>query len=236
MKFKALIFDAGGVLVAPRHGEWNIPANYQGILGEKYAAEVGSKKWKIALDKYGALLREDILMPNDILKEYEMRRSFLVSVAKEMEWQLSDAQISNLTLDFTSNSERYIWYEDVEAYLVKWKYQYRIAMLSDAMPSFRSFVEKRGVSKFFDKMILSTDVGCTKPSTRSFRTIIDQLKLLPNECVFVDDKYQNVAEALYNGMFAVQMCREEHKQLWSGPIVHNFEELDRLLLSQEEKN
>lgn len=235
MKFKALILDAGGVMVKPLHGVWNIPADYQRILGD-YAEEVGSDKWKAALNKNETIIREDLLMPRDLVKEYLARRDFLIAMAEDMEWTLTDAQISNLTLDFTDNPQRYIWYDDVNPYLKKWSARYKLGMLSDAMPSFRSFTASHGADVYFDSIVLSTDIGYIKPHPNMYHEIADDLLLWPEECVFVDDKEHNVVGALTAGMFAIQMDRTGKAKCWNGDVAHDFEELDRILRRLEEEN
>ena len=43
-KIKALVLDAGGVMVHPIHGNWNIPVHYREHLGA-YARDIPGKKW-----------------------------------------------------------------------------------------------------------------------------------------------------------------------------------------------
>ena len=224
MKIKALILDAGGVMVKATHGAWNIPAKYREILGE-YAREVGGEKWQAAHDKCVHIIREDILMPGDTEREYRLRREFFEAVAAEMGWQLTEAQLNDIAYDFTWNTGRYIWYDDVNPYLEKWGKDLKIGMLSDAMPSFRPFTEDHGSARYFDAIVLSTDIGATKPSSKMYRTICDRLGVKPEECLFTDDREINLRGAQKAGLHAVQMDREGDVSRWDGPVVRNFEEL-----------
>jgi len=228
MKIKALILDAGGVMVKAVHGAWNIPAEYKNILGE-YARDVGSEKWNIAHDKNCHIIREDILMPGDTDKEYRLRMEFLRAMADDMGWKITPQQLNNLAHDFTFNPERYIWYDDVNPYLKKWHGKIKTGMLSDAMPSFRDFTIDHASDIYFDSILLSTDIGATKPDARMYETICSRLNVNPEECLFVDDREINLSGAVKCGLNAVQMNREGDVIRWNGPIVHNFEELNRFM-------
>ena len=45
---RSLILDAGGVMVYPFHGYWDIPMSYRELMGD-HAREVGSPAWIAAL-------------------------------------------------------------------------------------------------------------------------------------------------------------------------------------------
>jgi len=228
MKISSLILDAGGVMVKAVHGAWNIPAKYREILPE-YAHEVGGEKWNHAHDKNCHIIREDILMPGDTDMEYRLRMEFMRAMAQDMRWQLTDQQFSDITWDFTYNPGRYIWYDDVNAYLKKWHAMIKTGMLSDAMPSFRPFTIDHKSNIYFDCILLSTDIGATKPGEKMYKTICEKLGVNPSECLFVDDKEINLIGAQKCGMHAVQMDREGDIVNWNGPVVRNFEELNRFM-------
>ena len=228
MKIKALILDAGGVMVKAVHGAWNIPAEYKNILGE-YARDVGGDQWNAAHDKNCHIIREDIFMPRDTDREYTLRMEFMRAMAKDLNWNLSEEQFNAITHDFTFNPLRYIWYDDVNPYLEKWHSAIKTGMLSDAMPSFRLFTQEHKSDVHFDVLQLSTDIGATKPDPKMYLTICDALGVQPEECLFVDDREINLTGAEKCGMRAVQMDREGDVIRWNGPVVHNFEELNRFM-------
>ena len=228
MKIKALILDAGGVMVKAVHGAWNIPAEYKNILGE-YASDVGTEKWNIAHDKCCHIIREDILMPGDTDREYALRMEFMRAMAAELGWQLTEDQYTAITRDFTYNPQRYIWYDDVNPWLKKWHGSIKTGMLSDAMPSFRPFTADHGSDVYFHNILLSTDIGATKPGEAMYNTICERLGVKPEESLFVDDRAINLNGAVKCGLHAVQMDREGDVIRWNGPVVHNFEELNRFM-------
>lgn len=223
MRPRALILDAGGVLVRPLHGDWNIPARYRELLGE-FARDVPGDAFRAACRAEAQHLREDVLVFG-MEEEYEKRRRFLEGVAARMGWALDGARLDALAEDFTWNPERYVWYGDVEAQLGAWRGRVRLGMLSDAMPSFLRFALERGMGALFDAMVISTEIGACKPDPRMYLEICRRMAVAPGDCLFVDDRECNLRGAMDCGMAAVQMCRDG-LPAWDGPRVRNLAELN----------
>lgn len=224
---RSLILDAGGVMVHPFHGYWDIPMNYRELMGG-HAREVGSPAWIAALPKAREHLREDRFVAGTS-EELTLRLAFLQTMHDELGWNMSDRQLRLLAEDFTFNEGRYAWFDDVDAYLAKWHKTCRIGVLSDAMPSFLDVAKKHDVQGYFEEIVISTHVGITKPDARMYHAICEKMQLRPEDCLFVDDKICNLEGALACGMRAVQMDRSGRIPLWNGPIVHDFSELDRYM-------
>ena len=223
---KALILDAGGVLIHPLHGDWMIPARYRELLGA-YAADIPGEKWREACRAEAEIIREDVFIP-DMQEEYKRKLLFLTAVAGRMGWTLSKAELEALAEDFTFNSDRNAWYDDVLAFMESWHGRLRMGILSDAMPSVPPSIRKYPGWKYLDALVISTQVGTAKPDPRMYNAICEQMKLDPEDCLFVDDKVCNLEGAMRVGMRAVQMCRDG-LQNWDGDHVHNMEELSRYL-------
>lgn len=225
-KITTLILDAGGVLVYPVHGQWNIPARYRELLGA-YAADVGSERWNAACARHAAILREDVFV-NGMEEEYQLRRQFLSKIAGELNWALTEAQISALAEDFTRNIDRYAWYADVDSLLHELKKDYKIGMLSDTMPSLHPVVQAHESRDCYSALVFSTEIGAGKPDPRMYLEALRRLNAAPEESIFVDDREGNLRGAMACGIHGVQMCRED-APCWDGPVVHNLTELKAYL-------
>ena len=225
-KIKTLVLDAGGVLVHPLHGDWNIPVKYREFLGE-YAADIGSEKWKEACRAEAMLIREDIYI-KDMEEEHGMRLKFLKAVAKRMEWELSEETFAAMAEDFTYNVTRYAWYEDTLPWLKDWHSRIKVGILSDAMPSFPHVVRSHEASKHIGALVISTEIGTAKPDARMYLEICKRLDAEPSDCLFVDDRVCNLEGAMAVGMRAVQMCRDGLIS-WDGDKVHDLTELNHYL-------
>lgn len=101
-------------------------------------------------------------------------------------------------------------------------------MLSDAMPSIKVFLKQYGILDDFDAAVISTEVGAIKPDPKMYAAILEALGAEPGDCLFADDKPENLEGAVAAGMKAVQMARAETlpRVLWDGPVARDFAELD----------
>jgi len=230
---KHLIFDIGGVIVYPRLGQWNIPYGAERILGARFS-DISSDTYLSAYEKAVVYLDESRKVA-DVQEEYILRRQFVVSLNRDMNWNMSEKEISALAEDFTFNIDRYGFFEDVKPWLERFGKKYSLGLLSDALPSILVFIEQYGIAKLFNAQVISAHVGATKPSLKMYEAVLKCLEAAPKDCVFIDDRICNLKGALAAGMHAVQMARAEFMpdSLWNGPVVHNFEELNTLLESGE---
>ena len=164
-------------------------------------------------------------------EERRLRGEYIRTLSEHMGWQLTAGEIIRLTDDFTDNIRRYSLFNDVKPWLTRWKPRYGLGMLSDAMPSILGFMEKFGIADFFDAMVISTQVGATKPDPKMYGAILEALKADPGDCLFVDDRAENLEGALLAGMKAVQMARSAFPptRLWDGPVVHDLEALNGMI-------
>lgn len=225
-KITTLILDAGGVLVHPIHGNWNIPVKYRELLGD-YAADIPGERWLQACRDHAQIIREDVFV-SDMDAEFLLRKEFFIRIAADLGWQLDENTIEALCRDFTYNISRYAWYDDAADFLPRFHAKYRMGMLSDAMPSFRHVMDNHPARAHFDALVISTEIGAAKPDARMYNEICARLGVSPEECLFVDDRECNLTGAMNCGIHAVQMCRDGLPQ-WDGPAVHDLAELNAYL-------
>lgn len=227
---KYLILDAGGVLVYPRLGEWHIPYRIADILGPERAGSLSTPRFRRARDGCMAWLDESRIV-RDLETERLLRTGFAMALDRAMGWRMTDAEIRALADDFTDNADRYDLFDDVKPWLERWSKTCTLALLSDAMPSLLVMLRQFGIAHCFTEMVISTHVGATKPDGRMYRAVLDALGARPGECLFVDDRMDNVLGATRAGMAAVQLSRPEFpaSELWDGPVARSFEELNRIL-------
>ena len=77
---------------------------------------------------------------------------------------------------------------------------YKIGLLSNTSRDVLGgiFFEKQRA--LFDAIVMSVSVGITKPDPTIFQMICDELKVLPNECLLVDDQNRHLVAAKSLGM------------------------------------
>ena len=83
--------------------------------------------------------------------------------------------------------------------------KYRIGMISNAQAAFTMpEIEDLRLEQFFDFIILSSDVGCSKPDSEIFRLASRQIELLPQHTSFIgDDLHGDIFGAKKHGFKTV---------------------------------
>ena len=73
----------------------------------------------------------------------------------------------------------------------------KLGILSNELDLFygASFRERLPLLKMFDVIIDATYTGILKPDRRAYEMCCEALRVLPNDCVFVDDQSRNIAGA-----------------------------------------
>lgn len=84
------------------------------------------------------------------------------------------------------------------------KSHYKIGMLSNIGRDWiDNFFNKHQLHDVFDAVVLSGEVGVTKPNSRVYEIVAERLSVDPSECVMIDDIEANCAGADAVGMKAI---------------------------------
>jgi len=81
---------------------------------------------------------------------------------------------------------------------------YKTAICSNT-PSklLRELLSIHGLATYFDVLAVSSEVGLTKPGPDIFNYTLKELRIMPQEAIFVDDRKENIDGARAAGMEAV---------------------------------
>jgi putative hydrolase of the HAD superfamily len=77
---------------------------------------------------------------------------------------------------------------------------YGIYLLSNMSPRFYRFYRRIPAMKYFDGMIVSSDVRQLKPEPEIYRSLYERFSLKPEECFFIDDREDNIQTGKTFGM------------------------------------
>ncbi|MCI8670226.1 MAG: HAD family phosphatase [Lachnospiraceae bacterium] len=77
---------------------------------------------------------------------------------------------------------------------------FNIYVLSNASDTFYEYFPKFLPLDFFDGVMISADVHLIKPDIRIYKTFLEQFHRKPEECLFIDDRKNNVEGAEAAGM------------------------------------
>lgn len=94
--------------------------------------------------------------------------------------------------------------EELVAFIRSLRPAYLTGVISNAWPEVRHWLENEWrIADAFDHIVISAEVGMTKPDPRIFHLALDGLEATPNESVFIDDFDENVKVAREIGMYAI---------------------------------
>ncbi len=79
---------------------------------------------------------------------------------------------------------------------------YKTYILSNAPLDLPDYLNRNGISKYFDGSIFSAEEKVLKPNKQIYNLILDKYSLNPKECLFLDDKPENVTGAISCGINA----------------------------------
>ena len=166
---KAIIFDWFGVCTE----EFTKP------LSRAFKQEFGKNK-KFVIESY---------------KKYELalilRKTSTKNVLKIMFQDLNidkDADAYLYIFDSMTNINNRIF-----QLIKKLKNNYRIVLLSDNFDEMTKTIRRYlDLNEYFNVTIFSNEVGLVKREIRIYKFVINKLKLKANECIFIDDKKENI--------------------------------------------
>ena len=189
MAIKAVVFDLGGVLEVVDDGKW--PQQW----AEHWAVELGLDlgDWEARMARF------DLSgTGTGAVTEQAMMRAYQTGL------ELSDAEVAAMFADVW---DRYCGRLDTAlmAYVERLASSYRLAIISNSGDGARREEERRfGLSRLFDPIIYSHEVGVAKPDPAIWALACELIGVAPGETVFVDDAPANVASATEFGIHAIQ--------------------------------
>ncbi|MGN1342947.1 MAG: HAD-IA family hydrolase, partial [Traorella sp.] len=138
-----------------------------------------------------------------------------------------------ITNDVVNNSEEYIFYDDVFKVIPVLYENYKLAIVSDAWPSLKDVYIHNDLLSYFDSFIISSQVKVTKPNQIIYQKALDELKILPNQALFIDDNLVNIKGAIKLGINGILLCRNKWIYRWNKiiafgkkyQVIQNLEEL-----------
>jgi len=121
--------------------------------------------------------------------------------------ELSDIKLTNELLYFAHYAGHCELFPEVKAVLEELSKTYRLAVISNALPSMDWVFDWLGIRKYFDSIILSAFANASKPEAAIYRLALDQAGVAKEECLFIDDKIENIEGAELVGIKGLHLDR-----------------------------
>ena len=118
--------------------------------------------------------------------------------------------------------------EDFLRFAEKNQKQYDFVLISNDIKEWSQYLfELHGLHSYFKDSIVSGDINMRKPESSIFSYALKRIQCPPENCVFIDNSVKNLNTAQAMGINTVLFNRDQ--ETYSGNIVNNFRELDKLL-------
>ena len=111
------------------------------------------------------------------------------------------------------------------------KRKYNIGMLSNDLKIWSSFLRNKfNITHLFDVVIISGDVGYRKPDKKIYEVLLNKINGSAEECVFIDDKLENLQAASELGIKTIKFVRNTNKIPFCSEFeISSFKELIPIL-------
>lgn len=202
---KVIFFDAGGVLfhekVSPQDKLKKI-LNSRGI--NKDLIERALEKSSQEVNTY---FRQGI-EPKNWNDEKRLWEIVYKTVACEVD--STNPYFADELFMLTQFSSYYKLYPEVKSILENLADNYTLGVISNALPSVDWVFDFLEIRKYFKLITISSFVQMRKPGEDIYKYSIEQIGSKPEECLFIDDKLENVKIAEKIGMHTIHLIRPKN--------------------------
>jgi HAD superfamily hydrolase (TIGR01509 family) len=181
---KAIVFDIWGTLGNKRKSASRSVLKHFGKSEENY------------ISKY-----EEAVQNKKFPTHIDMIKSFFV----EFDIESTETNLQEAKEIFDESLATSYLFEGVEDLLKILKKKYKLGILSNTVEYDSLSLKQWGIHDYFDFHGFSFEVGSTKPYKEAYIRVAKGLELDPSECVFVDDKEENIKAAEEVGMKGIQI-------------------------------
>jgi len=231
---RSILFDSGRVLNMSSTGHWFIPPKFFEYVNKEKFLSIEKEKINNAFSNAQKYLFNEKLIKN---RKEELKH--FINFYKLFSENLPEIEIKNieeLAKDIVYNTSKYVFYDDVKEVIPRLKNKYKMAVVSDAWPSLENVFIDADMKKYFETIVISTQIGTLKPDPKMYETAIKSLDVNNSDTIFIDDNINNCIGAEKLGIKSILMSREnydEDKEKYKEMlVVKDFYELEKLLQSE----
>lgn|SRR5487761_414336 len=108
-------------------------------------------------------------------------------------------------------------YAEVPLALGRLASRYRLGLVGNQGSQARALLERADLLRYFDAVVLSSEVGIEKPDTRIFQLALEMLDAQPVDAAMVGDRLDlDIAPARRLGLLGIRVRRGPH--VWQRPL------------------
>jgi epoxide hydrolase-like predicted phosphatase len=203
-KISTVIFDAGGVLIYIKRRRNDIAKKL--LLSMGYTMENVDRALRIG---------------NEFDEKFFSNQEWIYNWEKEKEWLLGRYNAIARSIDennmnlrdrlfmLTFDTNEYALYPEVIDTLESLKGNYKLGIISNALPSLDWSFDTLGIREYFEEVVISAYEGVEKPDKAIYVSGVRKLGSRFEECIFIDDRIENVKAAEGLGMKGFHLDRDK---------------------------
>jgi len=200
-----IIFDAGGVLFYINEFRNTIIKRVLFSMG--YSELIIIKGLESVNDFDLKYFKSDnnICSWEDERKWLDARYKFLANVIDKGNLELAD-RLKYVAFD----TYQYKLFDETIDVLNRLKKSYKLCVLSNATASLDWAFDFLDIRKYFEEVIISSYENCFKPDEKLYYIALEKLNKKSSQCVFIDDKIENVIAAEKIGINGYHLTRNNN--------------------------
>lgn len=178
-----IIYDLGGVVVFETQDLWK--SIFSDLLNTANTTRIDLKTLESHLERY----KSDIQTGK--MKLYDFYRKVLNSVQEN---DANPEKLLQIHLDsYTKHSGKYD--RNMLELINHLREQYRVVCFTNTEPEIAKLNKKRGLFDYFEGAFTSSEMGLSKPDPKSYQKVLDELRIKPQQAIFIDNDQNNVEAA-----------------------------------------
>lgn len=163
-------------------------------------------KWNIVLDKYSNNTEDKKLLNKVIFESEEWQKLDEGTIEKQDAINIMLSKLPQKLHDSCIGimkdwQEGFVINTQILDFINTLKNKgYNTYILSNAPLDVPAYLEKADLNKYFDGKIISAEEKLAKPDKKIYELILNRFSLVPDECLFLDDKPENIGGAISCGI------------------------------------
>lgn len=197
---KGVFLDLGWTLFRPVHNDWFINQKMLEFVSLDTIMNLPRQKRTDAFDK-GIKYLDDCHLLTTEQEEIKQFAGFYRIIAAELpELGITAEQTDEIAEFKVYDTSNYIFFEKSKETILKLREKYKLGIISDTWPSADRILRSGGLEGLFDTKTYSCCLGAWKPDKKMYEHALKQMKLPPEQTVFVDDWEPNLDGAAVCGI------------------------------------
>lgn len=215
MKYRTILFDVGGTLIHPKPSVGHIYALGAQKFGIDISPETAQQKFLEAWTKVKDNWQEPLCYGTT---ESEAQHFWYQVIYETFKGDLNDQGSRNLfafLFDYFCQPEVWDTYNDVISNLNDLRAQnIKLGILSNWDVRLSSLLKAMNLLSYFHYSFISYQVGFEKPDLRYFQFALDQMKVEPEQVLYIGNDYEeDYLPATSIGIQCFLINRKDHKKI-----------------------